>query len=45
MAKAMLYEKGLPKIFWGEAGNTVMYILNRCQTKLRLKHGVEESHL
>ena len=33
MAKAMLYEKGLPKIFWVEAVNTIVYLLNRCPTK------------
>ena len=36
MAKAMLYEKGLPKIFWVEAVNTAMYLLNRCPTKALL---------
>ena len=33
MANAMLLEKGLPKIFWGEAVNTAVYLLNRCPTK------------
>lgn len=33
MAKSMLYEKGLPKSFWGEAVYTAVYLLNRCPTK------------
>lgn len=33
MAKSMLYEKRLPKIFWAEAVCTVVYIINRCPTK------------
>ncbi|RVW16070.1 Retrovirus-related Pol polyprotein from transposon TNT 1-94 [Vitis vinifera] len=36
MAKAMLYEKGLSKIFWAEAINTAVYLLNRCPTKALL---------
>ena len=36
MAKAMLYEKGLLKIFWGEVLNTAVYLLNRCPTKALL---------
>ena len=36
MAKAMLYEKGLSKIFWAEAVNTAVYLLNRCPTKALL---------
>ncbi|KAL6327560.1 hypothetical protein AAG906_021850 [Vitis piasezkii] len=36
MAKAMLYEKGLPKIFWAEAVNSVVYLLNRCPIKALL---------
>ncbi|RVW55367.1 Retrovirus-related Pol polyprotein from transposon TNT 1-94 [Vitis vinifera] len=36
MAKAILYEKGLPKIFWAEAVNTTVYLLNRCPTKALL---------
>ncbi|KAL6320112.1 hypothetical protein AAG906_004621 [Vitis piasezkii] len=35
MAKAMLYEKGLPKIF-GLKRLTLMYLLNRCPTKALL---------
>lgn len=33
MTNSMLHEKGLPKIFWGEAVNTAVYLLNRCPTK------------
>jgi hypothetical protein len=32
-ARSMLKAKGLPGWFWGEAVNTVVYILNRCTTK------------
>ncbi|XP_050147299.1 uncharacterized mitochondrial protein AtMg00810-like [Malus sylvestris] len=32
MAKSMLHEKGLPYKMWGEAINTVVYLLNRCST-------------
>ena len=33
MTKLILYDKGLPKIFWGEAVSTTVYLLNRCPTK------------
>ena len=33
IAKAMLKEKGVPNIFWAEAINTAVYILNRRPTK------------
>ena len=33
IAKAMLKEKGVPNIFWAEAVNTTVYILNRSSTK------------
>ncbi|XP_024164205.1 uncharacterized protein LOC112171226 [Rosa chinensis] len=33
MAKSMLHEKGLPYVFWGEAVNTTVYLMNRCPTK------------
>jgi hypothetical protein len=33
MAQSMLKAKGLLGWFWGEAVNTVVYILNRCPTK------------
>jgi len=33
MARSMLKEKGMPKIFWAEAVYIVVYILNRCPTK------------
>lgn len=33
MAKSMLYEKKIPYIFWGEAVNTVVYLINRSPTK------------
>jgi transposase InsO family protein len=33
MARSMLKAKKLPGWFWGEAGNTTVYILNRCPTK------------
>jgi hypothetical protein len=29
----MLKAKGTPEWFWGEAVNTVVYVLNRCLTK------------
>ncbi|RVW33419.1 Retrovirus-related Pol polyprotein from transposon TNT 1-94 [Vitis vinifera] len=50
MAKAMLYEKGLPKIFWAEAVNTAVYLLNRGPTKALLNKTPieawrEENHL
>lgn len=34
MTKSMLHEKGLPKIFWGEAVYTAVYLMNRCPTKV-----------
>jgi hypothetical protein len=33
MAKSMLHEKGLPKVFWAEAVYTTIYLMNRCPTK------------
>ncbi|KAL5731634.1 hypothetical protein ACHQM5_004343 [Ranunculus cassubicifolius] len=33
MARTMMYDKGLPKIFWAEAVYTSVYLLNRCPTK------------
>ena len=33
MARTMLMDKGLPKIFWVEAVYTAVYLLNRCPTK------------
>ena len=33
MARCMVAEKGLPKSFWAEAVNTVVYLLNRLPTK------------
>ena len=32
MARCLLFEKGLPKKFWVEAVNTVVYLLNRLPT-------------
>ncbi|KAG6532281.1 hypothetical protein ZIOFF_006121 [Zingiber officinale] len=32
MAKSMMHEKGLPKIFWAEAVYTTVYLSNRCPT-------------
>jgi hypothetical protein len=32
-ARNILKAKGLPGWFWGEAVNTVVYVLNRCLTK------------
>ncbi|KAG6524805.1 hypothetical protein ZIOFF_014749 [Zingiber officinale] len=32
MAKSMMHEKGLPKIFWAEAVYTAVYLSNRCPT-------------
>jgi hypothetical protein len=31
--RSMLKAKGLPGWFWGEAVNTVVYVLNKCPTK------------
>ncbi|CAL2249531.1 unnamed protein product [Prunus armeniaca] len=33
MARSMIFEKGLPNIFWVEAVYTAVYLLNRCPTK------------
>ena len=33
MTRCMLHEKNLPKRFWGEAANTVVYLQNRISTK------------
>ena len=33
MGKSMLHEKGLPKLFWDEAVNTAVYLMNRSPTK------------
>ncbi|KAB2603956.1 retrovirus-related Pol polyprotein from transposon TNT 1-94 [Pyrus ussuriensis x Pyrus communis] len=33
MAKAMLYDRGMPYFLWAEAMHTAVYILNRCPTK------------
>ena len=41
MARSMLKEKKLRNELWGEAMNTVAYILNRCPTK-KLKNQVPE---
>lgn len=30
MAKSMLFEKRMPKEFWPEVVNTIVYLLNRC---------------
>ena len=30
VARAMLYDQGLPKFLWGVAANTVVYVQNRC---------------
>lgn len=48
MAKNMLLNMKLPYDFWGEASNTVVYLLNRCQlklcrTRIHWKHLVIES--
>jgi hypothetical protein len=32
-ARSILKAKGLPRWFWGEVVNTVVYVLNRCPTK------------
>nr|KYP38814.1 Retrovirus-related Pol polyprotein from transposon TNT 1-94 [Cajanus cajan] len=34
MARSMMHEKGLPKKFWAEAANTVVFLLNRLPTKV-----------
>ena len=33
MTRCMLYEKDLPKLFWGKAANTVVCLQNRISTK------------
>jgi hypothetical protein len=33
MARSMMKAKGLPGVFWGEAVNTAVYILNRSPTR------------
>ena len=33
MARCMLHEKELPKIFWAEAANTTVFMQNRLPTK------------
>jgi transposase InsO family protein len=33
MARALLKQRGMPAVFWGEAAVTVVYILNRSPTK------------
>ena len=43
MAKAMLYEKGLPKFFWTKVVNTTVYLLNRCPTKALLNKTLIEA--
>ena len=32
VARAMMNEKNLPKSYWEEAANTVIYLMNRCTT-------------
>ena len=34
MARCMLHEKNLPKVFWAEAANTAVFLQNRLPTKL-----------
>nr|CAB3459387.1 unnamed protein product [Digitaria exilis] len=34
MARSMMKAKGLPGLFWGEAVNTAVYILNRSSTRI-----------
>ena len=31
--RAILFDSGLPQTLWGEAANTVIYLLNRCPTR------------
>lgn len=33
MSRCLLFEKKLPKLFWAEAANTAVYLLNRSATK------------
>lgn len=33
MARCLMAEKNLPKLFWAEAANTSVYLLNRIPTK------------
>ena len=32
VARAMMNEKHLPKSYWAEAANTIVYLMNRCTT-------------
>ena len=34
MARSMMKEKGLLTEFWGEAVATIVYLINRCPTKV-----------
>lgn len=34
MARCLLFESMLPNVFWAEAVNTVVYLLNRLPTKV-----------
>ena len=42
MVRNMLKEKHLPNEYWAEATNCVVYILNRCPTKVVMKRVSEE---
>lgn len=43
MARSMLTEKNVPKVFWAEAVACAVYLLNRCPTKCVLNKTPEEA--
>jgi hypothetical protein len=43
MARALLKQRGMPAVFWGEAVVTAVYILNRSTTKARTRLGMGAS--
>lgn len=45
MTMSMLKSKDVPKIFWGKAVSTPVYILNRCPTKKMLDKTLYEARI